>query len=133
MNLYRKSTNTFLRVSYLLSAVFLLQLIVTPISYTQGLNIAPKQSNPFRQHAQVFIISDFTGNEILTDVETNHFISRNLRDFQRLLNRILNTLSLPFVSFGILLCYFLPSFRKPEQNIPVLATSMGGHAPPQRF
>jgi hypothetical protein len=133
MNLYRKSTKSFLDISCVLSAVFLLQLIATPISYTQGITIAPKQNNPFRQLGQVFIMSDFTGNEILTDVESNHVISRNLRDFQRLLNRILNTSALPLVSFAVLLCYYIPSFRKPEQKIPVLAISMGGHAPPQKF
>jgi len=141
MSIYKKSTATFIRISLMLGAVFLLQHITAPISYIQGLNFYSgktpsstrvKHTYPVHNFTEYYIIADFTGTEILTDIEINHAISNNQGDFQRLMSRVMNTLYLPLISFGILLYCFCAIKKRPEQIIPVIARSIGGHAPPQQ-
>ncbi|MHB8127834.1 MAG: hypothetical protein ACYDEX_02430 [Mobilitalea sp.] len=129
MSLCRKSTKTFTCILFLLCAVFLLHLIITPMAVNRFSNATNKQS-PFHLLARSFIVVDFTGNEILTDMEINHVINRNLRDFQRQIARTFDALGVLVVGLGLMLYYMQSLIRKVDQRKPILSTSVGGHAPP---
>jgi hypothetical protein len=62
---------------------------------------ATSKQTPFHLLRRSFIVADFTGSEILTDMKTNHEINRNLRDFRRLLDRSFNALVISMVGVGL--------------------------------
>ena len=142
VRIYKKNAATFMQILLTLCAVFLLHIILSPLAYLQELTFqsrvtrsssSAKQTSPIERFGESYIISDFAGNDILTDFENNHIINRNLGDFRRLLINVINTFMLPLVSFGVLLyCVYIIN-KKPKQQIPVMAISIGGHAPPQEF
>lgn len=142
MEFNSNGTKSYMKVSLLLCTVFVLHLIITPVAYAQGLNLIPtmkrtspstRHNKPYRQAGEHYLISEFSGNEILTGVEVNHIISRNLHEFQRLLRTILNISTIAFTCFGVLLFGLHYSTKKKTQRIPVIAMSIGGHDPPQVF
>lgn len=70
------------------------------------------------------------GNEILNDIEANLTIVRSLHDYKNIIYRIFNIL-LSTIEFGVFI-YFLGYFiRRKKQHIPIMAMSIGGHAPPK--
>jgi predicted PurR-regulated permease PerM len=126
----------------IIGAVFLMHLIMAPLTFTQIQSTVknvdragnvPKPYSPFQHVGESFIISDFSGIEILTNMEVNHIIDRNIRDFQRIINRSFQSTVLPIINLGILIYYSLYVSRRLYQKKSVLATSNGGHAPPQRM
>ena len=123
----RRMTNQFLVTS--LNAAIVLQLILSPLVLSQSVNpSAQKQYLP--QCEEAFIMNDLNGYELLNNIGINHIIGRNVRDFQRLLSPVLDTDLLPILTLGILLVDTLTYLKKKRQCIPILATSLGGHAPP---
>jgi hypothetical protein len=142
MSVYKKNTRSFISILLIVGIVFFMHLIITPLSLTQGLStgtrvagtgVATTARTPIRLFGKSFIVADFTGNEILTDMEIIYTINRDLRDFQRIINRLLQSLGLSFVSLSVLIYYILYSYIKVEQKKSVLAISIGGHAPPHHF
>ena len=139
MSLCRKRTKTFTGILFLFCAVFLLHLIITPMAVTKNsdnssaisrFSNATNKQSPFQLLAKSFIVVDFTGNEILTDMEINQVINRDLRDFQRLIDRTFNALVVSIVGLELTLYYMQSIIGKVDQRKPILSTSVGGHAPP---
>jgi hypothetical protein len=142
MSVYRKNTRPFISILLIIGIVFFMHLIITPLSLTQGQSSVGRVADaresttartPIRLFGKSFIVADFTGNEILTDMEIIYTINRDIRDFQRIINRLLQSLGLSIISLSILIYYILYSYKKMEQKKSVLAISIGGHAPPQSF
>lgn len=132
MNFYKKNLSASIRMSLLLSTTFLVHLMVTPLAYNQNINPIPlKHINPFTQYNQVLITNDLNGYELLSRIEINPVISRNLRDFQKLLKRVLSASVLPFITFVILLIYTINYLKKKQRRRSLIASYLGGHAPPE--
>jgi hypothetical protein len=141
MSIYKKHTRPFIQLLLIIAAVFLLHLIITPLSLTQSQSTATKvgssgdvakTQSPFHLFGESFIVTDFNGIEVLTDIGINYVINRNIRDFQRIINRVFLSLVVPLINLGIMIYYILHYYRKKlEQRKSVLAISIGGHAPPR--
>jgi hypothetical protein len=125
----------------MIGIVFLMHLIATPLSNIQNQSTTTRTISsgdvakthlPFHRTYGSFIIADFAGIEVLTNMEVNYIINQNIRDFQRILNRASQPLVLPTLYLGILIYYILYLYRKLDQKKSVLSTSNGGHAPPLR-
>ena len=122
----------------MIGIVFLMHLIATPLSNIQsqsttrtiGSGDVAKTQLPFQRDYESYIVADFTGIEVLTNMEVNYIINQNIRDFQRILNRASQPLVLPTIYLGILIYYIFYLYRKLDQKKSVLSTSNGGHAPP---
>lgn len=122
-----------------LCILFILLLMLTPLTYvrknyiqagSKSSSTAANHSSPIERLGQAYLISEMTGNEILTDIEINYMISRHVRDIKRLLRDVINTFVLPALSIKFLLLCTLIFNKKIQQNIPEMAVSLGGHAPP---
>ncbi|MDF2907920.1 MAG: hypothetical protein K0R34_3241, partial [Herbinix sp.] len=106
-------------------------LLLTPVAYTRNLEAtAAKKHTPFTLSEDAYIVNEVNNYEILNDVKINSILSRNLRDFQRLLKLVIDTTLQPILTFAILLIYTLTYFRMTRQRKSLLAFSLGGHAPP---
>jgi uncharacterized membrane protein AbrB (regulator of aidB expression) len=141
MSIYKKHTQPFISLLLLIGVVFLMHLIATPLSNIQNQSAITSTTSsgdvskthlPFQRAYESFFVADFTGIEILTNVEVNYIINQNIRDFQRILNRAFQPLVLPTIYLGILIYYILYLYRKLDQKKSVLSTSNGGHAPPRK-
>ncbi len=131
--LYRQNRKRTYSIALLLSITFVLQFSITPNAYTH--NNRSNQSNyqPFTQYGEVYTIKDYTGSELLSNTEINYIMVRNLKDFQRFLNRPFDIIVLSIFIFCILLIYRSSYHKKRKRRLPVMAASLGGHAPPVRL
>lgn len=119
------------RIALTLGLTILVHLALTPLAYTKNLEAAEgKQYTPLLHYNDVYFINEVKNYEILSDIRINNILSRNLRDFQRLLKQLLNTGVLPVASYVILLIYTLTYFKKVGRRKSLIACSLGGHAPP---
>lgn len=141
MSIYKKNRAAFIQIAVSFCFIFILLIILTPLTYFKEFNFIPhrrssdtasEQSGPLERFGEAYIISDIAGNEILTNIEINFFISRYFRDFRRYLNPVNYPFLLPSISFKILLLSILIFIIRSWQQIPVMAISIGGHAPPRR-
>ena len=92
-------------------------------------NLTEVQSSVM-QAGKTSFFTEFNGNEILSDLEYKLTVNRNIQNLQNNMLRIFN-LIIPFMGLGVLLYYYGYVIKKKKKIIPVMATSLGGHAPPQ--
>ncbi len=131
MRQYRRRSENIKRISLLIGTTIFMHLILTPLVCTK--NPEPttgKQHTSFTLSDDAYIINEVTNYELLSDVKIKSIVSRNLRDFVRLFKRVLDTAVLPIISIAILLIYTLTYFGEIHSRKPLLAFSLGGHAPP---
>jgi hypothetical protein len=120
------------KISMLIGTTILVHLVLTPLAYTQNLETSSgKYNNPYKQYEDAYIINEVTNYEILSDQKINSILGRTLRDWGRLLKRVLDTAALPMITFTISLIYTLTYFKKTQKRKSLLAISLGGHAPPE--
>jgi hypothetical protein len=113
MRYYWKRRKSDQLLASLLSIVFLCMLTLLPLVYSNKLTTSDRSYyTPFQQFDEAYIINDYTGNELLSYIEVNHFFGRNLRDFQRIFYRNMEAVLLPVISLGIILLYTLTCFRR---------------------
>lgn len=115
----------------LIGTTILMHLILTPLAYTR--NLEPSSDKPrtsFTLSEDAYIINEVNDYELLSDVKIKSIVSRNLRDYDRLLKRVLDTMVQPIISIAILMIYTLSYFKKIQRRRSLLAFSLGGHAPP---
>jgi hypothetical protein len=108
-----------------------MHLILTPLVYTR--NLEPSSDKPltsFTRSEDAYIINEVNNYELLSDVKIKSIVSRNLRDYDRLLKRALDAMVQPIISIAILMIYTLSYFKKIQRRRSLLAFSLGGHAPP---
>ncbi len=131
MRQYKRQSENITRISLLIGTTILMHLILTPLVCTKNPEpISGKPHTSFTLSDDAYIINEVTNYELLSDVKIKSIICRNLRDFERLLKRMLDTTVQPIISISILLIYTLTYFKKTHRSKSLLAFSLGGHAPP---
>ncbi len=131
MSQYKKRAENITRISLLIGTTILVHLMLTPLAYTRILEPASgKQHTSFTLSEDAYIINEVNNYELLSDVKIKSIVSRNLRDFQRLLKRVLDTTVQPVITIAILLIYALTYYKTTYRRKSLLAFSLGGHAPP---
>lgn len=132
-----KKTKWIYRVIPLYIVAILLCLAITPSENTYAKNYTTKsilmgtivKELPSWQTVRIYSIVG-AGNETFNEIETYLTISKSFRDFKSTIYRIFNIL-LTTIEFGVFI-YCLGYFiKKKKQHIPIMATSIGGHAPPK--
>lgn len=119
------------RLSLLIGTTLLLHLMLTPLVYTGSIELTSgKQYSRFALSEDAYIINEVNNYEILNDVRIKSILNRNLRDFQRLLKRALDTTLQPVLTIAIILVYILTNLGSTKRRKSLLAFSLGGHAPP---
>ena len=119
-------------LALLFSTVFVLQLVLYPLVYSNNPGKAGQSSYvPFSLFEETYIINDFTGSELLNYIELNHILGRNTRDFGRLFYLFMDINLLPFISINLYLIYVVFRFIRRRRQGSVLADFLGGHAPPE--
>ncbi len=119
------------RISSLIGSTLLIHLILTPLAYTTSLVMTSgKQYAPTTLSEDAYIINEVNNYEIINNIKINSILNRNLRDFQRLLKRLLDATLQPVLIIAALLIYPLSVFKSMRRRKSLLAYSLGGHAPP---
>jgi hypothetical protein len=134
MRIYNKRTDTMTAIAQLLSIVILVHLLLTPLAYTQ--KVDPKVARrtlPLLQYEDVFLTNEVNNFELFGNIRISPVICKNLKEFQRLLQRMLDISLIPAVTYVILLVYTLTYYKKTRRRKSLLAISLGGHAPPVVF
>ena len=122
---------SFVSIQVLLSVLFVLQLAMSPLAYSKIISPAERATGgPLSRYQEVYIINDVALNEVLNIINLNRIISKYSKDVQRLISRLQEVWMAPVVLLGILLIYTAAHFKVLRQRKPILATSLGGHAPP---
>ncbi|HWT75646.1 MAG TPA: hypothetical protein VN258_13150 [Mobilitalea sp.] len=138
MNLLRRSRRNSRRLPLFIAVVlFYLAIVPSDNTHTDNYSSVTYKTNPIisthisaSQGERTHFLTVYSGNEMLNDIESNLMITRSFRDFKSIVIRFFNII-LPFVDLGVLvycLGYFI---RKKNQDISVMAISIGGHAPPR--
>jgi hypothetical protein len=127
----KKRMKSFVRLQVLLSVLFVVQLAMSPLAYSKLISPEDRTAGgPLSRYQEVYIINDVALNEVLNIINLNRIISKNSKDVQRLVSRFQEVWMAPVVLLGILLIYTATHFQVLRQRKPILATSLGGHAPP---
>jgi hypothetical protein len=131
MRQYKRRAENISKISLLIGTTILMHLMLTPLAYTG--NLEPSSGKPhtsFTLSEDAYIINEVNNYELLSDVKIKSIVSRNLRDYDRLLKSALDTMVQPIISITILLIYTLTYFKKKHRRRSLIAFSLGGHAPP---
>lgn len=131
MRQYKRRAENITGISLLIGATILMHLILTPFAYTKNLEPASgKHHTSFALSEDAYIVNEVNDFELLSDVKIKSVVSRNPRDFRRLLKRVLDTTVQPVIAIVVLSIYTLAYSKKIHQRKSLLAFSLGGHAPP---
>lgn len=118
-------------IAQLLSIVILVHLMLTPLAYTQKVDpVVTRRTLPLLQYEDVFLTNEVNNFELYGNIRISPVICKNLKEFQRLLQRMLDISLIPAVTYVILLVYTLTYYKKTQRRKSLLAISLGGHAPP---
>jgi predicted PurR-regulated permease PerM len=120
---------------------FLTCFIIIPSVYLQtegNLNNIGKINDelmrtPYQKTVISFLNTAFTETDLLSDIEINHSINDSFRVIRQLTERNFYGLIIPIVSFGIIICYLKFFIRETDKRRPLLASYLGGHAPPEKM
>ena len=85
-----------------------------------------------KQIDKTYFFTEVYENSIFRDIEYHLISNRNIQDVQNVLLRVFNVL-IPFVGQGILFYCFGCVMKKKKRIKSIMAVSLGGHAPPQRW
>ncbi len=131
MKIYNKRADAMLVIALLLSAIILIHLMLTPLAYTQKLDLkVTRHTLPLLQYEEVFLTNEVINFELFGNIRISPVLCKNLKEYQRLLQRMFY-ISLVFaVTYVILLVYTLTYDKKIRRKRSLLAISLGGHAPP---
>jgi hypothetical protein len=117
-----------------LSVVFVLQIALSPLAYSNVVGSAERsQGSPVSRYQEAYLINDIAVNEILNIISINRIMNKYSGDAQRIIGRLHEVWMAPVVMLGILLVYTVTYFKVLRQRKSILATSLGGHAPPAEF
>lgn len=133
-----RSAKPFYRMMSLISAAFLFCFIVTPSVYSRpdgnlsGSGGVGKDliRIPSKNDTTAFISTVFIKSELLSDIEINYVIHNSFKLVRNLPGTGLYALAFSLISYCIIVSYMKCYIRKSDQQVPLLASSMGGHAPP---
>lgn len=81
------------------------------------------------QKERIKYLTNYIRNEILSDIEANLTITQIFKDYRTVIVKIFN-IFLPLITYGVFaycLGYFI---LRRKQLISIMATFIGGHAPP---
>lgn len=131
MRIYNKRADAMIAIALLLSIAILVHLMLTPLAYTQKLDPkVAKRTLPLLQYEDVFVTNEVNNFELFGNIRISPVICKNLKEFQRMLQRMLDISLIPAVTYVILLVYTLTYYKKTRRRKSLLAISLGGHAPP---
>jgi hypothetical protein len=122
---------SFTGVQLFLSVLFVLQIAFSPLAYSNVVGSAERSSgSPVSRYQEAYLINDIAVNEILNIININRIMNKYSGDAQRIIGRLHEIWMAPVVMLGILLAYTVTYFKVLRQRKSILATSLGGHAPP---
>jgi hypothetical protein len=138
MNIYHK--NDWKHLNYILALIIISQMFtaVSPaassqysvVSYAYGRAGAVRNLPlPVNNGGRLYYLAPFTGNEPIVEIEMYQFFGRNSLGYGGFTLRFLNNL-LSGIGLGVLILCFGYVINKKEQLKSILATKLGGHAPP---
>ncbi len=131
MGINKNRNENTTRVSLLISSAILLHLMLTPLAYTTNLETSSgKQYTLFIMSQDAYIINEVNNYELINNIKINSVLGRYLKDFERLLKRVLDSTILPVLTIAILLIYTKTYSVSTYRRKSLLAFSLGGHAPP---
>jgi hypothetical protein len=126
-----KRMKSFTGMQLLLSVLLVLQIALVPLAYSNTTSSAERSAgDPISRYQKVYIINDIAVNEILNFVNINRIMNKYSGDVQRMIGRLHDVWIAPVVMLGILLAYTATYCKVFRQQMSVLSTSLGGHAPP---
>lgn len=126
-----KRMQSFTGMHLLLSVLFVLQIALTPIAYSNTTSPADRSSGgPIAGYQEAYIVNDISVNEILNIVSINRIMNRYSGDVQRLIGMLQEIWMAPVAMLGILLAYTVTYYKAFRQQKSILSISLGGHAPP---
>lgn len=131
MNCCRKRMPVYTNMAVLLCALFLVYFVSDPFLSNRSSGFSTTLGKLKDYTNQGCYISEFSGNEFYCGTELTLTTNRNMQGFQNILHRFFYIL-FPFAGFCLLVCCYGHFNRKKSQQKHILATSFGGHAPPQR-
>lgn len=138
MNRIRKYTGRPFAFLLTVCIIFLLFAVVVPsgknnsprISAVSRINRIADIRDTTQRVGKTYFLTPLSGNEIISEIEVNLLTHRQVKDY-RGFNFRFNKLLLPIVSLGVLVLCFGYVINKKDQDKSILATFLGGHAPPQ--
>ncbi len=126
-----KRMRSFTGMQLLISVLFVLQIALLPLAYSNTASPADRSvGNPLSGYQEAYIMNDIAVNEILNIISINRIMNKYSGDVQRLIGRLFEVLITPVVILGLLLAYTVTYYKVLRQQKSILSTSLGGHAPP---
>ncbi len=126
-----KSMQSSVGMQQLLSVILVLQIAISPLAYSNNTSSAEHtSSSPVSKYQEAYFVNDIAVNEVLNIISINRIMNKYSKDIQRLISRLQEVWMAPVVILGILLIYTATYFKVLQQRKAILATFLGGHAPP---
>ncbi len=126
-----KHMRSFSGIQLLLSILFVLQIALSPLAYSNVTGSSDRSmGSPVSKHQEAYIINDIVMNEVLNIISINRIMNKYSGSVQQIISRLQEVWMSLIVMFGILLVYTVAYFRVLKQQKSILSTSLGGHAPP---
>lgn len=139
MNFSRKNTKRYSYFLMLSGIAFLLCFAITPPAYKLNGKIFPYESSsenvtavhkPMRQNVS-YLIANISNYELLADVVLQHYVVRNIQNSGQKPAVLFDMLTVLLTAYFIIKLTDRYYKHVNDHNIPLLALSKGGHAPPQ--
>lgn len=138
MSFSRKKTRQYAYILLLPAILLVLSFtLITPVYYQNLKDISGKslscntpKEQPLVNKELTFIMTFFTENEIMMNVANHHIINRGVQDGRQLVTVITCVLAVLLCGYAVMLQYMKCYVRKTGNQVPLLALSRGGHAPP---
>ncbi len=134
MSFSYKRMRSFTGMQLFLSTLFLLQIALSPLAYSNATGSSERSAgSPFPKYQEAYFVNDLAINEVLNIISINRIMNKYSGDVQRLIGRLHEIWMAPVVILGIMLVYTVTNFKVLRQRKSILSTSLGGHAPPAEF
>ena len=127
----------------LICIIFLIYMVLTsPISMYIGQATVANKVNGTQGYIPLerkpgtssYYITEFTGYELLNDIEANVSIVRSIQFVKNKMLRIFFDLApITGLSVSLFIYYYFCCLRRRRRQLSVLTILMGGHAPPIRL
>lgn len=123
-------------------SILLLYLIFTPLLYNQQGKLITYShaktkgiswNNSLNQDGRYYITAAVTENVMTADAVIYHIMSRNQQESRQIANLMYYALAVLLSGYGILVHSSRCFRRRAKRQDCVLASSMGGHAPPAGY
>ncbi|MGF7145209.1 hypothetical protein HNQ56_003645 [Anaerotaenia torta] len=134
MSTYKRRSEFAASIAVLLSVAISAHLMLVPLADVRRSDSkAAKHTSLSLQYENVLLTNEVNKLRMSGNAGISPPIYKDLGEFQRLLQRLLDVSLIPAVTGIILLSYGLTFYRNTRRRKSLLAISLGGHAPPAAF